>query len=457
MDLSKMTRRDFHKSTTLGVTSLALSPGPAVRNVVGANDRIGVGLIGAGGQGRFDFSSMIRTNQVDPIAAADVYSLPLAQTLDSIGVPPGKTVGYGDFRKILDRKDIDAVIVATPEHWHGIPMIMACQAGKDVYVEKPISHTIYEGRKMVEAANKYNRVVTCGTQQRSGEHYQKVVEMIRGGKIGKVTYVEAYLYGGGFTRENRKQMPPPDCDPPPGFDWDFWLGPAPYHHYNRSRRGFTGFWETGGGETTNWGPHLMDVVHWAMQVDAPVTVSGSGGRFGSQGVYDTPDTFESLYEYPALPAELRRLSGALQLPPGTRTGRAHVRNAVLRNRRYAVHQPRRLCHLAGGAPDRRVGNLWPHRHRKRRWHSPAPAPRGQFPGVRALAPEAERRYRDDPPHHQFVHHCQRSLSAGTEVALGSRQGAVHRRRGSQQNAERRAPETVGCDLEAVDSWKKVDS
>ena len=106
MDLSKMTRRDFHKSTTLGVTSLALSPGAPVRNVVGANDRIGVGLIGAGGQGRYDFSSMLRTGRADGIAVADVYSLPLAQTLDSIGVPPGKTVGYSDFRRILERKEV---------------------------------------------------------------------------------------------------------------------------------------------------------------------------------------------------------------------------------------------------------------------------------------------------------------------------------------------------------------
>jgi predicted dehydrogenase len=301
MDLSKMTRRDFHKSATLGVTSLAMSAGPAVRNVIGANDRIGVGLIGAGGQGRFDLTSMMRTGLVDPIAAADVYSLPLAQTLDGPTMPPGKTVGYSDFRKLLERKDIDAVIVATPEHWHGIPMIMACAAGKDVYVEKPVSHSIYEGRKMVEAAAKYNRVVTCGTQQRSGEHYQKVVDLIRGGKIGKVTYVEAYLYGLGFTREDRKQMPPPDTDPPAGFDWDFWLGPAPYHHYNRSRRGFTGFWETGGGETTNWGPHLMDVVHWAMQVDAPRTIACSGARLANQGVFETPDTLEAVYEYPPCP------------------------------------------------------------------------------------------------------------------------------------------------------------
>jgi predicted dehydrogenase len=181
---------------------------------LGANDRIGVGLIGAGNQGRFDFSSMIRTEPGESHRRGGC--LPTAARPDARchRGAAGQDRGLQRLSPLLERKDIDAVIVATPEHWHGIPMIMACEAGKDVYVEKPISHTIYEGRKMVEAASKYNRVVTCGTQQRSGEHYQKVVEMIRGGKIGKVTFVEAWLHGGGFTRENRKQSPPPDSDPP---------------------------------------------------------------------------------------------------------------------------------------------------------------------------------------------------------------------------------------------------
>ncbi len=300
MDNWKMTRRDFNKSATLGAVSLALSAGPAVRNVLGANDRIGLGLIGAGNQGRYNFTSMLRTEQVDPVAVADVYDLCVALTLDAPTMPPGKTKGYRDFRKLLEHKDIDAVIVATPEHWHGIPTILACAAGKDVYVEKPTSHTIYEGRKMIEAMTRYNRVISCGTQQRSGEHFQKVVELIRGGKIGRITYVEAWLYG-GFTREQRRQAAPPDSDPPPGFDWDFWLGPAPYHPYNRSRRGFTGFWETGGGEMTNWGPHLIDVIHWAMGADAPTTIAASGGRYASQGIYETPDTIEVIYEYPPCP------------------------------------------------------------------------------------------------------------------------------------------------------------
>ncbi len=300
MESMKMTRREFNKSAAVAATSLAMSAGPAVRNVLGANDRVGLGLIGSGGQGRFNLASMIRTDQADPVAVCDVYDLCVGLALDAPGMPPGKAKGYKDFRKLLEQKDVDAVIVATPEHWHGIPMITACEAGKDVYVEKPTSHTIYEGRKMVEAAAKYNRVVQCGTQQRSGEHFQKVVDMIRSGKLGTITYAEAWLYG-GFSREQRRQVAPPDSDPPPGFDWDFWLGPAPYHPYNRSRRGFTGFWETGGGEMTNWGPHLIDVIHWAMGVDAPTTIAASGGRYASKGIYETPDTIEVVYEYPPCP------------------------------------------------------------------------------------------------------------------------------------------------------------
>src|SRR5581483_2533162 len=158
MEVSMMTRRDFTKSAAIAATSLAMSAGPAVRNVLGANDRIGLGLIGAGNQGRYNFASMLRTDQADPVAVADVYDLCTALALDMPGMPAGRTKSYKDFRRLLDHKDIDAVIVATPEHWHGIPTILACAAGKDVYVEKPTSHTIYEGRKMIEAMTKHNRV-----------------------------------------------------------------------------------------------------------------------------------------------------------------------------------------------------------------------------------------------------------------------------------------------------------
>ena len=136
----------------------------------------------------------------------------------------GAAKGYNDFRELLDRKDIDAVIVATPDHWHMIPMIMACQAGKDVYQEKPLSHTLVEGRHMVEAATRYQRVVQVGTQQRSGEHFMKAVELVRTGKIGKVTLAETWIHGNQYPEGLEC---PPDSEAPPWFDYNLWLGPAP--------------------------------------------------------------------------------------------------------------------------------------------------------------------------------------------------------------------------------------
>src|SRR5579885_2997793 len=149
MSLSRLTRRDFNKSAAMTVASLALSAGPAVRNVMGANDRIGVGLIGAGGMGQSNMRDFMRTGQVDIVAIADPYDPNLD---NAVSTTLGRAKGYRDFRKVLDHKDVEAVIIATPDHWHAIPMIAACEAGKDVYEEKPLSHTLFEGRKMVEAA-----------------------------------------------------------------------------------------------------------------------------------------------------------------------------------------------------------------------------------------------------------------------------------------------------------------
>jgi len=297
MEGPKISRRDFNKTAAMGAVSLALSAGPAVRNVLGANDRIGVGVIGAGGMGQYNMKDFIGTGQVDIVAIADLYE----PNLDAaIGLTLGKAKGYKDFRRVLERKDIDAVINATPDHWHAIPMIMACEAGKDVYQEKPLSHTLFEGRKMVEAAAKHQRVVQVGTQQRSGEHFQRAVELVRGGKIGKVTYVETWIYGNAWP-EGMLNLP--DSDPPPWLDWDMWLGPAPFHAYNRNRciGTFRWFWDYSGGILADWGTHLLDVVHWAMGVDAPRTISATGGKYVMQDNRETPDTLEVLYEYPASP------------------------------------------------------------------------------------------------------------------------------------------------------------
>jgi len=179
-------------------------------------------------------------------------------------------------------------------------MIMACEAGKDVYVEKPLSHTLAEGRKMVQAAAKHNRVVQVGTQQRSGEHFQKAVELVHSGKIGKVTLAETWIHSNSWPDGMGN---PPDTDPPSWLDWDLWLGPAPYHAYNRNRciGTFRSFWDYSGGTLTDWGVHLLDIVHWAMGVDAPKAVSAFGGKYVIEDNGETPDMLEVVFEYPASP------------------------------------------------------------------------------------------------------------------------------------------------------------
>ena len=225
----EITRRDFNKGLAGAAVSIVASAGPIAQSVLAANERIGVGLIGAGGMGQFDLRDFLRSGQVDAVAIADPFQPNLDRALE---LTDGKAKGYKDFRAVLDHQDIQAVIIATPDHWHAIPMIMACEAGKDVYVEKPLSHTLAEGRRMVQAAAKHNRVVQVGTQQRSGEHFQKAVELVQNGKIGKVTLAETWIHSNSWPEGMGN---PPDSDPPSWLDWDLWLGPAPYHAYNRNR------------------------------------------------------------------------------------------------------------------------------------------------------------------------------------------------------------------------------
>jgi predicted dehydrogenase len=244
-----------------------------------------------------DLRDFLRTGQVDCLAVADPYE---PNRDAGVMLTNGAAKPYKDFRDILDRNDIDAVIVATPDHWHMIPMIMACEAGKDVYVEKPLSHTIVEGRHMVDAATRNKRVVQVGTQQRSGEHFQKAVELVRSGKIGKVTEAETWTYGNEFPEGLGS---PPDSQAPPWFDYDFWLGPAPARPYNRVRTllTFRWFWDYAGGKATDWGTHVLDVVNWAMGVEAPRTINATGGKYLLEDCRETPDTLEIVYEYPASP------------------------------------------------------------------------------------------------------------------------------------------------------------
>ena len=291
-----ITRRDFVKDSTITAvgTSLALSAGPFAGRVLAANDKIVVGVIGCGGQGRTNMRDFLRQPDVEIAAVCDVYDANLHQAVE---MTDGKATGYKDFRKLLERKDIDAVIIATPDHWHALPMIQACEAGKDVYVEKPLSHTIHEGRRMVEAARQHQRIVQVGTQQRSGAHFQRAVDVVRSGKLGKVSFVRTWNCSNQFPQGIGN---PPDTDPLPGLDWDMWLGPAPYVRYNRNRciNTFRWFWDYAGGMLTDWGTHLIDIVHWAMDVDAPTGIFAAGAKYHIHDNRETPDNLEVTYEYP---------------------------------------------------------------------------------------------------------------------------------------------------------------
>ncbi len=265
---------------------------PALGGLAGANDRIGIAVIGCGGMGRMDLTDFRKNPDVEIVAVCDVYQ-PAAEAARTLA--DGRPEAYGDYRRALERKDVDAVVVATPDHWHALIAIDACNAGKDVYVEKPVSHNVREGRLMVEAARRNRRVVQVGIQQRSGSHFQRAVQAVQEGRIGKVHFAQCWNHtaggpeGMGFPR---------DTEPPPGLDWDMWLGPAPRVPYNPARRNFRVFWDYAGGELTNWCVHLIDVVHWAVQVDTPLTVASSGGKYHVKDCRDCPDVQEVVWEYP---------------------------------------------------------------------------------------------------------------------------------------------------------------
>lgn len=267
------------------------------QRISGANERVQVGFVGyglIGSQHVYDFKNQA---DVDLAAMCDVYQPRLEQGVAACGQ---RAKPYRDFRKLLDDKDLQAVVVSTPDHWHALISIMACAAGKDVYVEKPMTLFVKEGRWMTSAARKYNRIVQVGTQQRSGKHYQQARELLSAGQIGRITNVRM----GSF----RNIMPgfgsPTAQAPPSDLDYEMWLGPAPKRPYtpHRSLYHFRWFWDFSGGQMTNLGAHEIDIVQWAMNVKGPAAVSSSGGRFALQDDGETPDTQDALFEYPGFTA-----------------------------------------------------------------------------------------------------------------------------------------------------------
>ncbi|HKE03164.1 MAG TPA: Gfo/Idh/MocA family oxidoreductase [Blastocatellia bacterium] len=290
---TSFTRRQFMQSSTAGLTLASAS-------VLGANDTIRLALIGCSGQGVFDLQECLKAPKTKAVALCDVDQTQLNKAAQSIG---GGVETTGDFRRILDRKDVDAVIIATPDHWHAIPAIQATQAGKDVYLEKPIGHTIREGQLLTQAARDPNRIVSVGLQQRTGTLFLQAQEIIRSGQLGKISLVHCWNawndkvnYNAGYRQLKKVQNSPP----PAGVDYDFWLGPAPKREFNQNRYNGTYlyYWDYSGGMTITWGVHLIDTVMQLMNVKAPMSVTASGGKYVFDDDRDTPDTVEQVFDFP---------------------------------------------------------------------------------------------------------------------------------------------------------------
>jgi len=295
----EINRRDFMKRTAFATAGVSLSmAGFSTGNVLGANDRIRLGVIGTGRQGIDDMKNFMH-HGVEVATVCDVYQPNLEKGLAAAG---GKAKSFKDFHNVLDDKEIDVVLVGTPDHWHALPAVEACKAGKDVYVEKPICVVVEEGQKMVAAARKYNRVVQVGLWQRSNLHFQKAVELVQGGLLGKVSFVRTWNYANTYPKGQGMYQ---DSDPPAGLDWDFWLGPAPKVPYNFQRFGvadnrwstFRYFYDYANGWPGDWAVHLMDIVLWAMQTDGPSGITAIGFKKFIQDNTETPDTLEITWEF----------------------------------------------------------------------------------------------------------------------------------------------------------------
>jgi predicted dehydrogenase len=285
-------RRDFLKTST-ALASAWAAPYIVPSSCFGANERITVGCVGVKNQG----SGNLKRFQSAGCNIGAVCDVDSAVRADAMKLVTGsKPADYADYRKLLDRPDIDAVVVTTPDHWHALITIDACQAGKDVYCEKPLSLTIADGRRMVQAARAHDRVVQTGSQQRSGAEFHKACTLIRNGALGKIERVLV-----GINTPNHPGELGPDTAPPKNLDYEMWLGPAPSRPYNEKRvhYNFRFWWDYSGGQMTNWGAHHLDITQWALGMDdsGPSAAEGTA-TFHPQGFHEVTETCRVTHQYP---------------------------------------------------------------------------------------------------------------------------------------------------------------
>jgi predicted dehydrogenase len=309
-------RRDFLTAATAAFTTNLFTG-----NVRGANDKVSAAFIGTGRMGLGNIANAKKQENLVISAVCDVYEPNLEKAAKA--AEGAKTIK--DFREILADKSVDIVCISTPDHWHAYMTVEACKAGKDVYVEKPISVTIDEGQKMVAAARKYKRVVQAGTMQRSAVHFQKAAEIVKSGVLGDITFVRSWNAG---LQEQAGIGNPSDGEPPKDLDWDMWLGPAPKHTYNPNRFGvdpkafshFRWFWDYAGGMMTDWGVHWLDIVQMAFSEQMPTSAVALGGKFWLKDNRETPDTIQVTYEYPGFVATYENRAGHSQVIHGSGGG-----------------------------------------------------------------------------------------------------------------------------------------
>jgi len=291
-----MRRRAFLQGSAAIGAATALSA-KSYGQVPGANDRVRIGIIGFGLIGRIHTRSFHGLPNCQVVAVSDCYRPRMKACVELVGADCAE---LPDFREMLDRADIDAVVVNTGDHWHALQTMMACDAGKDVYVEKPLHLFVREGEWMQQVAARTKRVVQVGTQQRSAPHYQRAKELLRSGAIGQLVSVQCNFF--------RNISPgignPPDSDPPAELDWEMLLGPAPQRPFNPNRGlyHFRWFWDYSGGQMTNLGHHSLDIVHWIYDLKAPRAVSASGGRYFLKDNAEVPDSQDAIIEYPGFRA-----------------------------------------------------------------------------------------------------------------------------------------------------------
>jgi len=305
---SEISRREFLKSSAKSGAGLAALGGMAVvthpERVLGANDRVQVAVVGLHGQGFSHVQEYAKMRDVAIAAVCDVDENVLAQSLakmEKMGLPKPRTCI--DYRKLLEDKAIDAVSIATPNHWHSLMGIWACQAGKDAYVEKPCSHNLWEGRQLVRAAAKYSRIVQHGSNSRSGVAIIEGVQQMRDGLIGDVYLARGLCFNWRNTIGKAAVEPVPA-----GVHYDLWTGPAPLKPFTRNRFHYNWhwIWETGNGDLGNQGIHQVDMARWGLGVKFPTKVSAIGGHFMFDDDQETPNTLNAAFEF-KLPGGARRL------------------------------------------------------------------------------------------------------------------------------------------------------